>query len=65
MANNFATKLHIDNRRRHTLCQKARELWSQSEGLVSVEMWRHGVKFETPLTSLKQSEIESWNFANT
>jgi len=55
MANNFATKLHVDNRRLSALwgtllCQpqKARELWPQNEGLVWVEIWHPIVKFGTP-----------------
>ena len=68
MANNFATKLHIDNRRLSALwgsllCQtpKVRELWPQNEGLDWVNIWHPIVKFGTQLIYLELWEIQSWN----
>jgi len=60
MANNFETKLHINNRRRHTpwgtvLCQSQKCAWTltPNEGLVSVDIRHPIVTFGNPLISRK------------
>jgi len=67
MANNFATKIHIDNRRLSALwgtllCQspKGRELWPQNDWLVWVNIWHPIVKFGIPLIPLELWKIVSW-----
>jgi len=71
MANNFPTKLHIDNHRLSALSgtlvcqpQKGVNFHPKNEGLAWVKIWRPIVKSGTPLISLELRDLESWNFTH-